>query len=237
MYKSPKKLFLIPSTLGNPSPDYSIPAETGKTLHNLHHIVVEDEKTARRFIVQCGLKDHLAFLNFYLLNEHTRENEIPAILEASGNEDIGLLSDAGLPAVADPGALLVEQAHKKGIKVVPLVGPSSILLALMASGLNGQSFAFHGYLPVKPEERKHKIRNLERRAETETQSQIFIETPYRNNQMIQCLLESCKPFTRLCIASSLTLPEEWIQTQRIEDWRLQPPGDMKGKPAVFILDV
>ncbi|HJZ40930.1 MAG TPA: SAM-dependent methyltransferase, partial [Bacteroidales bacterium] len=146
-----------------------------------------------------------------------------------------LLSDAGVPAVADPGAALVEEAYRLNMRVIPLAGPSSIILALMASGLNGQNFAFNGYLPVKSPERINRLRYLEKRSEVEKQSQLFIETPYRNNQLTATLLENCKPGTRLCIAANITLPGEWIRTRTVQAWRKQPPPDLNKQPAVFIL--
>lgn len=204
-------------------------------IRSINCFVVEEERTARRFLAGCGLKDKLARIQFFLLNEHTPVSEIPAIFQSTGSSDIGMISEAGVPGVADPGALLVEEAHRLNVRVVPLVGPSSLLLALMASGLNGQQFAFNGYLPVKSHERTARIKHFEKRSETEKQSQIFIEAPYRNNQLIQAFLETCKSGTRLCIASNITLPTEWIKTKTIGDWRITNPPDLKKQPAVFIL--
>jgi|WetSurSiteA1Bulk_404760.scaffolds.fasta_scaffold00012_33 16S rRNA (cytidine1402-2'-O)-methyltransferase len=230
-----RRLFLIPSTLGDSPLEPVLPQGNRDILESLNHLIVEEEKTARRFLVRCGLKSNLELIHFYSLNEHTADKEIPLMIKEAGDADLGLLSEAGVPAVADPGAKVVEEAHRQGIQVIPLVGPSSIILALMASGLNGQCFAFNGYLPVKSHERAGKIRFLEKRSETEKQSQVFIEAPYRNNQLTEALLENCKPGTRLCIAANLTLPSEWIKTRPIREWRLQPPPDLNRQPAVYII--
>jgi 16S rRNA (cytidine1402-2'-O)-methyltransferase len=235
MHDNERLLYLIPSTLGNSSIEQVIPAFNLEVIQSLSHFVVEEEKTARRFLIRCGYKNSIDAVHFYLLNEHTNANEIPSIFTESDTSNLGLISEAGVPAVADPGALLVEEAFRLNIRVIPLAGPSSIILALMASGLNGQQFAFNGYLPVKSIERNARIKFFEKRSETERQSQLFIETPYRNNQLIEALLENCRPGTRLCIAVNLTLPDEWIRTKTIREWRLQPPPDLKRQPAVFIL--
>jgi 16S rRNA (cytidine1402-2'-O)-methyltransferase len=230
-----RSLFLIPATLGESPVSQVIPAGNLEIMHKISHFVVEEEKTARRFLVHCGMKERLDSVRFYLLNEHSQDMDIPAIFIDSGDHDLGLISEAGVPAVADPGAQLVAEAYSRNFRVIPLAGPSSLILALMASGLNGQCFAFNGYLPVKTPERIGRIRFFEKRSETEKQSQIFIETPYRNNQMAETLLLNCKPGTRLCIAANLTLAEEWICTKSIREWKLNPPPDLKGKPSVFIL--
>lgn len=231
---SPRKLFLIPSTLGDSTIEQVIPQYNIEVILSLTHFVVEEERTARRFLVRCGYKNILDQARFFILNEHTRYTEIPPIFIDSGNADLGLISEAGVPGVADPGALLVSEAYKQNFTVIPLAGPSSLLLALMASGLNGQQFAFNGYLPVKPHERDSKIRFYEKRSEAEKQTQLFIEAPYRNNQLSESLLQNLKPETRLCIAVNLTLPDEWISTRTIREWRKQPPPDLKRQPAVFI---
>jgi 16S rRNA (cytidine1402-2'-O)-methyltransferase len=230
-----RHLYLIPSTLGESAITRVLPPYNLEIIKSLTHFAVEEEKTARRFLVRCGFKDELASVSFYLLNEHTPAGEIPAIFADSGTLSLGMISEAGVPGVADPGASLVKEAYRLNIKVVPLVGPSSILLALMASGLNGQQFAFNGYLPVKSPERNARIRFYEKRSETEKQSQLFIEAPYRNNQLIQALLENCKRGTSLCIAANLSLPDEWIRTKTIHEWQLEPPPDLKRQPAVFII--
>lgn len=230
----PPRLYLIPSLLGESPVNRSLPDYNTGILRTLRHFAVEDERSARRFLVRCGYPQ-VGEAVLYLLNEHTAHTEVPKILDACGMHDLGLISEAGLPAVADPGAALVEEAIRRSRQVVPLVGPSSLMLALMASGLNGQQFAFNGYLPVKDPERSVRIRQLEKRSETENQSQLFIETPYRNNQLAEALMQGCRPETRLCIAVNLTLENEWIMTRSIRDWKRMPPPDLKKQPAVFIL--
>jgi 16S rRNA (cytidine1402-2'-O)-methyltransferase len=230
-----RNLYLIPSTLGDTPAQQVLPLPNLDIIRSLDHFVVEELRTARRFLVRCGYGKPIDSVQFYLLNEHTPEEEVPGFFSAAGYADMGLISEAGLPAVADPGSVLVREAYKLNFKVIPLVGPSSIMLALMASGLNGQNFAFNGYLPAKNPERAGRIRFLEKRSENEKQSQVFIETPYRNNHLIETLLEVCKPLTRLCIAANITLENEWIRTKTIREWKIQPPPDLKKQPAVFIL--
>jgi len=234
MQNSGKKLFLIPATLGESEITRVIPGYNIEIIHSLSHFVVEEERSARRFLIRCGYKN-ISDVHFYILNEHTADTEIPSILKLSDEASLGLLSEAGLPAVADPGAMLVREAYRLNITVIPLAGPSSLMLALMASGLNGQNFAFNGYLPVKANERTSKIRFYENRSETDHQSQIFIEAPYRNNQLAGALLATLKPLTSLCIALNLTLPGEWIRTCTVREWRQNPPPDMHKKPAVFVI--
>ncbi len=230
-----RNLYLIPSTLGDTPAQQVMPSPNFDIIRSLDHFVVEELRTARRFLVRCGYAKPIDSVQFFLLNEHTPDQDVPAFFSAAGYGNMGLISEAGLPAVADPGSVLVREAYKLNYKVIPLVGPSSIMLALMASGLNGQNFAFNGYLPVKNPERASRIRFLEKRSESEMQSQIFIETPYRNHHLIETLLEVCKPMTRLCIAANITLENEWICTKRIQEWKMQPPPDLKKQPAVFIL--
>ena len=230
-----RKLYLIPAPLGESPVGQVIPAGNLEIIQQLGHFVVEEEKTARRFLIRCGFKSKLESARFYILNEHTDGQVIPAIFADAGEADLGLISEAGLPAVADPGAKLVETAYRLNFRVIPLAGPSSLMLALMASGLNGQSFAFNGYLPVKPAERTNRIRFYEKRSENEQQTQLFIEAPYRNNQLLEALLKSCKDSTRLCIAVNLTLHGEWISTKTIGEWRGQPAPDLNRQPAVFLL--
>jgi 16S rRNA (cytidine1402-2'-O)-methyltransferase len=234
MSERERKLFLIPATLGETSINKVIPDFNVEIIQNLRHFVVEEERTARRFLIHCGYKENINNTCFYILNEHTRASEIPLIFSDSGDGDLGLISEAGLPGIADPGAMLVEEANRLNIRVIPLSGPSSLLLALMASGLNGQQFAFNGYLPVKPHERSIRIKFYEKRSEAENQSQLFIEAPYRNNQLIEALLGTLKSQTRLCIAANLTLPGEWIKTKKVIEWKNSPPPDLKRQPAVFI---
>lgn len=228
------KLYLIPSPLGEYAPAEVIPEGTLKVLKGLQVFVVEETRTARRYLSAAGLKGHIAELEFHELNEHTAPAEVEALLPLFDKGDVGLISEAGLPAVADPGAALVALCHRHGISVVPLVGPSSLMLALMASGLDGQSFAFRGYLPAKTDERRAAIRRLEKDSAGLRQSQIFIETPYRNDSLLGDLLEQLSPATRLCIAANITLPDAFIRTDSIAGWRKNKP--LIGKiPCVFII--
>jgi len=227
-------LYLIPSTLGDVSPQDVIPQKTLQILKKLDHFIVEEERTARRFLIKTGINIPVDSITFFILNEHTGKENITSFFENSGNADMGLLSEAGVPAVADPGTDLIRMAHRMGYRVVPLVGPSSVLLAVMASGLSGQNFAFSGYLPVKTNEREARIRFLEKRSILENQAQIFIEAPYRNNQLMKSILETCSPETWLCIASNITLENEWIATRTITEWKRVVP-DLNKQPAVFIL--
>ncbi|MBS1233699.1 MAG: SAM-dependent methyltransferase [Bacteroidetes bacterium] len=227
-------LYLIPSTLGDVSPQDVIPQKTLQILKKLDHFIVEEERTARRFLIKAGINKPVDAITFFILNEHTGKENLSSFFENSGNTDMGLLSEAGVPAVADPGTDLIRVAHRMGFRVVPLVGPSSVLLAVMASGLNGQNFAFTGYLPVKTNERAARIRFLEKRSLMENQAQVFIEAPYRNNQLMKSILETCSPETWLCIASNITLEKEWISTRTIAEWKREIP-DLNKQPSVFIL--
>lgn len=228
-------LFLIPSTLGADAPLETIPAQTVSLLHRIDHLIVESPKQARRFLQQCGIRVSARTIQFHVLDEHTTDRDLPALLTPMmEGHDTGVLSDAGCPGVADPGARLVRLAHEKRIEVMPLVGPSSIVLALMASGLNGQQFAFHGYLPVEPSARTAAIVSLEKRARTRNETQIFIETPYRNDQIFAALTQTCAPDSMLCIAADLTLPAQFIRTMTIRQWRTSTP-DLNRRPTVFLL--
>lgn len=232
-------LHLIPSPLGDCAPSDVIPAPVLQELRNIRRYVVEDARSARRYLSSAGLKGSVAELELRELNEHTRPEEVESLLElfhdAEGKPtDVGLISEAGLPAVADPGAALVELCHERGIRVVPHVGPSSLMLALMASGLNGQSFAFRGYLPAKTDERRKAIREIERESARLHQTQIFIETPYRNDAMLADLLEALKPGTRLCMAADITLPDETILTRTVQRWKREVPKIGK-RPCVFLI--
>jgi 16S rRNA (cytidine1402-2'-O)-methyltransferase len=229
-------LYLIPSTLGDAPPQESIPAGNLQVIEKLRYFIVEDVRTARRFLKKALPSINIDGLIFQVLNEHTPVPEIAALLEPllAGN-DTGLLSEAGLPCVADPGALLVGHAHESGIRIVPLTGPSSIFLALMASGFNGQNFAFSGYLPIDKRERAAKIRELESMAYQSDQAQIFIETPYRNQQMMEALLETCHAQTRICLAVNLTMPDEVILSRTAEQWKKLKWPDIHKKPAVFLI--
>lgn len=231
----PGTLFLIPAPLGEVDFAEIIPAHVQQHIAELEYFIVEHPKTARQFLKQIGGMRPLQEISMQVLNEHTRLNEIDQLLAPlfAGN-NIGLLSEAGCPAVADPGANLVRVAHRKCVPIVPLVGPSSILLALMASGLNGQCFHFHGYLPVKNELRLRKIIQLEEESARTNQTQIFIEAPYRNQKLLEILTQSCRDDTDLCIASNLTLPDEYIATRTIKEWRDCLP-DINKKPTVFLL--
>ena len=231
----PGKLFLIPAPLGDCTVESVIPQGTLEILHKLHFFIVEELRTARRYLKKSGIKTPIEELTLLTLNEHTPEKDIPALLQPllEGN-DTGLLSEAGAPAVADPGASLVALAHRRHIEVIPLVGPSSLLLALMASGLNGQSFAFNGYLPVKSRERQQFIRQLEKRSVSGRQTQLFIETPYRNHALLNDLLSCCAPETQLCIAANITMPDAYIHTKTIAEWKKTEVAIHK-KPCIFLI--
>lgn len=228
-------LYLIPTTLGETDLDRILPAYNNEIVNRLDFFIVEDVRTARRFLKKINPATDIDSKTFYVLNQHTRPEEIAGFLKPlSEGREVGVISEAGCPAIADPGADVVAIAQEKGFKVVPLVGPSSILLALMASGFNGQSFAFNGYLPVQPADRTKAIKRLENRAHNEKQSQIFIETPYRNMKMLQDIIYVCQPTTRLCIAADITLETEFIRTKTIRDWKKQLP-DLNKRPCIFIL--
>ncbi|MGM9721747.1 MAG: SAM-dependent methyltransferase [Candidatus Egerieousia sp.] len=213
-------LYLIPSPIGDVAPAEVIPQSVLELLPKLNHFVVEELRTVRRYLSNAGLKGKIDSLNFYLLNEHTPKEQVEKYLQILlCGEDVGLISEAGLPAVADPGAYLVELAQRADIEVVPLVGPSSLMMALMASGLNGQCFAFNGYLPVKEPDRSKEIKELERLSAKREQSQIFIETPYRNERLLADFLQHCAPSTRLTVAADISLPTQFIKTKSIEEWR------------------
>lgn len=226
---------MIPTPLGDYDPALVLPAPVFQVISGLKTFVVEEVRTARRFLSAAGLKGHIGELDFHELNEHTAPAEVDAFakLFADGN-NVGLLSEAGLPAVADPGALLVALCHREGIEVVPLTGPSSLMMALMASGLNGQSFAFNGYLPVKPEERRNALKNLEKRSSQLHQSQIFIETPYRNDSLLADILATCGGHTKVCVAADITLESAYIKTRTVEQWKRDVPVIGK-RPCVFII--
>ena len=212
-----------------------LPGAVLETACSIRRFVVEELRTARRVLSRYGLRGHIDELEFHVLNEHTSPQEVEAMLSLFGDgQDVGLLSEAGLPAVADPGAALVALCHRHGIRVVPLVGPSSLMLALMASGLNGQSFAFRGYIPAKTEERRSAIKGLEKQSRSLSQSQILIETPYRNDALLADLLRELAPETRLCVAADLTLPTQYIRTDTVAGWR-KTPVTVGKRPCVFIL--
>ena len=228
-------LYLIPTPLGVSDSDWTIPTAVRQCIADLSSYIVERPKTARRFLKQVGCKLPLQEIKMQVLDEHTKPYELTALLKPLlAGQDVGLLSEAGCPAVADPGADLVRLAHQKNIKVVPLIGPSSILLALMASGLNGQRFVFHGYIPVENHARISKIITLEKQSILQDQTQIFIETPYRNQKLLGLLTQICSNETSLCVASNLTFADEYIATKTIKAWKYVLP-DINKKPAIFLL--
>lgn len=229
------KLYLIPTVLGETEPLEVLPLSIKTVIEELNHFIVENERTARRFIKKLTPRKSQENLDLFQLNKFTDAQMIPSYLEPCfKGYSVGILSEAGCPGIADPGAAVVKIAHELGIQVVPLVGPSSILLGLMASGMNGQQFAFWGYLPIEPTERKKKIKELERLSIQFGQTQIFIETPYRNEKLFQELLVSLKKQTRLCVAADLTLKSEYIKSQTIAAWSNEKPNLHK-KPAIFII--
>jgi 16S rRNA (cytidine1402-2'-O)-methyltransferase len=229
------RLFLIPAPLGDGQISDVIPAGTIDAISPLTHFAVEEFRSARRYLSKAGFKGKIDTLQFYLLNEHSKAEETFEIIELlNSGTDVGLISEAGLPAIADPGANLVESAHRHNIEVRPLTGPSSIFLALMASGKNGQNFAFIGYLPAKTEERRVKIKELEKYAAKSGQSQIIIETPYRNDSLLADFLQICSESTMLTIASEITNESQFIKTKSIGEWKRHKP-ELNKKPCVFIL--
>jgi 16S rRNA (cytidine1402-2'-O)-methyltransferase len=228
------KLYLIPTLLGEGNPEEVLPANVIKIIRELRYFIVEDIRSARRFLSKAKTPFPIDTLTFFTLNEHTSASEVLHYLDPCQDNDMGVLSEAGVPGVADPGADAVRLAHQHGIRVVPLIGPSSILLAVMASGLNGQNFAFNGYLPVKQPERIHQIKFLEKRAWGENQTQVFIEAPYRNMQLLQDILNSCAPSTMLGISADISLETEFIKTQRIDEWKKHLP-ELHKRPAIFLI--
>ncbi len=229
------KLYLIPAPLGENEPAEVIPAPVLEKLRDIRTFVVEELRTARRYLSRAGLRGHIEELEFHVLNEHTPAAEVEAMASLfEDGRNVGLVTEAGLPAVADPGAALVALCHRHGIRVVPFVGPSSLMMALMASGLNGQSFAFQGYLPAKTDERRSAIKALEKQSAAHRQTQIFIETPYRNDAMMEDLLRICAPSTRLCIAANITMPDETILTRSVAQWR-KDPVTLGKRPCVFLI--
>lgn len=228
-------LYLIPSPLGESALDAILPPATLALIRRLDTFVVEHPKTARAFLKQTGAALPLQQLTLLELNEHTRGSELDALLAPLlAGKDVGLISEAGAPAVADPGASLARLAHGKGIRVTPIVGPSAILLALMASGLNGQRFVFHGYLPVDKAARASRLRELENASRQQDETQIFIETPYRNPQLFDAIMKTCSPATLLCLATDVTLASEQIQMRSVSEWKQRPPAIDK-RPTVFLL--
>ncbi|WP_443937647.1 SAM-dependent methyltransferase [Pedobacter sp. MW01-1-1] len=227
-------LYLIPVPLAEEAAHKTFTPYLVDTINQIDTYIVENSKTARKFLKEAGLKTPQKDLIVHDYGKHNRKDLSQFFHELKAGKDVGLMSEAGCPGIADPGADIVAEAHKLGIKVVPLVGPSSILLALMASGFNGQSFAFWGYLPIDKEQRSKRIKDLDLSASRYKQTQIFIETPFRNNQLLEEVLKSCKPHTQLCIASNLTAENEFIKTQSIYNWRKESI-DLHKQPVIFLL--
>src|SRR6267154_537838 len=228
-------LYLLPNTLGDVAPEAVIPAAALDRARSLDYIIAEDPKAARAFLKRIAPTRPLQSIRVERLDHNTKRSDIPAFLEPLlAGSDAGLLSEAGLPAVADPGAGLVRLAHEKGVRVVPLSGPSSIVLALSASGLEGQRFAFHGYLPVAPAELASALKDLERQSRRLRETQIFIETPYRNDRTLAAMLRALAPATLVCVAADLTLESETVKTRPVVAWRRETP-QLKGRPTVFLL--
>ena len=229
-------LYLIPVTLGETSINQVLPSYNHDVICGIRHFIVENVRSARRFLKKVDKTIDIDALVFYELNRHTDRNFIGAYLEPLRNgEAVGIISEAGCPAIADPGADVVAIAQSLGLRVVPLVGPSSILMALMASGFNGQSFAFNGYLPVEGAQRIRAVKKLEGKVQSENQTQIFIETPYRNTKMMETLLSALSPRTRLCVAAGITCAEEFIRTRTVADWKKSEIPDISRIPAIFLL--
>lgn len=229
------KLYLIPNLLGDVQPLTVLPLSVKAAIEKIDYYIVEHEKDARRFIKNVVSHKKQPKLKFYQLNKFTTADEIPTMLDPCfEGHDVGLISDAGCPGVADPGARIVQLAHRFNIKVKPLVGPSSILLGMMASGLNGQNFAFNGYLPIEKDERKRELKRLEKLSKQMDQSQLFIETPYRNNQLLQGMLESLHSETQICVACDLTLPTQFIKTTTVAEWK-KIKVDLQKRPTLFII--
>lgn len=228
-------LYLIPVTLGDTPIKSVLPEYNSEVIAGIRHFIVEDVRSARRFLRKVDPQFDIDGSQFYELNKHTAPEVVAGYLKPlQSGIPMGVISEAGCPAVADPGADVVAIAQRKGMKVVPLVGPSSIILSVMASGFNGQSFAFNGYLPIKPDDRAKKLRQLEQRIYNEEQTQLFIETPYRNGKMLEDILATCRPQTKLCIAANLTCEDEYVHTRTVKEWRGKVP-DLSKIPCIFLL--
>lgn len=229
-------LYLIPVTLGDTPLERVLPSYNRTVVLGIRHFIVEEVRTARRFLKQVERSIDIDALTFYPMGKHADAALFARYLEPlRRGEPVGVISEAGCPAVADPGADVVAVAQKEGLKVVPLVGPSSILLAVMASGFNGQSFAFHGYLPIDPAARTKALKRLESLAISENQTQLFIETPYRNARMVADIMRACRPQTRLCVAAGLTTPQEYVRTLTVKQWRETKMPELAKVPAIFVL--
>lgn len=228
-------LYLIPVTLGDTTIESVLPPYNKEIILCIKHFIVEDIRSARRFLKKVEREIDIDTLTFYELNKHTSPDDISGYLKPLiAGESMGVISEAGCPAVADPGADVVAIAQRNNLKVVPLVGPSSIILSVMGSGFNGQSFAFHGYLPIESGERAKKLKMLEQRVYAEQQTQLFIETPYRNNKMADDILANCRPQTKLCIAANITCEGEFIKTRTVKEWKGKVP-DLSKIPCIFLL--
>lgn len=233
-------IYMIPCPISDETPVWDVlPEANRKVMDSLDYFIVENTRSARRFLSKAGVKHRIEELEFVELNEHTTdEREVERMLRpVLEGRPAGVISEAGVPGVADPGAAIVALAHRHGVRVVPLVGPSSILMSVMASGLNGQSFAFVGYLPVKDQERQRRLKELERRAMEERQAQLFIEAPYRNIKLFEALLKTLSPKMRLTVAADITAPEEYIRTLRVEEWRRLAVPDIAKRPTIFVLGI
>ena len=229
-------LYMIPVTLGDDRLSHVLPQEVMALTRKLDNFVVENEKSARRFLSSLKTEKPVREINMQLLNEHTEAKDIPALLSPLlAGHDVGMLSEAGCPGIADPGAALAEAAHRRGIRVSPLVGPSSILLSLMASGFNGQQFTFLGYLPSDKNARITKLKEIEKRSQQRKETQIFIETPYRNQHMLEDILAHCGDATKLCVASNISLENELIISKPIAEWKKMGPLDLQKQPTVFLI--
>lgn len=228
-------LYLIPNLLGETPVEQVLPPYNRQIILGIRHFIVEDVRTARRFLKLVDRSIDIDQLTFYTLNKHTNPGEVSGMLKPlEEGSPMGVISEAGCPAVADPGADVVAIAQRKGLQVIPLVGPSSIILAVMGSGFNGQSFAFNGYLPIEPEDRIKTLKKLEQRAYTENQTQLFIETPYRNAKMMSDILKACRPQTHLCIAAGLTTKDDYIKTRTIKEWGGKLP-QLDKIPCIFLI--
>ncbi len=228
-------IYLIPNTLGESPIDFNLPEENIRIINSIRHFIVEDVRTARRFLKKVNKEIDIDKLTFFVLDKHTRTEDIPTFLKpALAGSDMGIISEAGCPGVADPGADVVAIAHQCALRVAPLIGPSSILLSLMASGMNGQNFAFNGYLPAGKGESIKALKHLEERSIREKQTQIFIETPFRNVKLLQDMMFALRPTTRLCIGVDITLASEMIVTRSVDQWRNKLP-DLSKRPAIFLI--
>ena len=228
-------LYLIPNLLGDTPVEQVLPPYNHEIIMGIRHFIVEDVRTARRFLKLVDRSIDIDQLTFYTLNKHTNPEEVASMLRPlEEGSPMGVISEAGCPAVADPGADVVAIAQRKGLQVVPLVGPSSIILAVMGSGFNGQSFAFNGYLPIEPDERIKVLKKLEQRAYTENQTQLFIETPYRNAKIMADILKACRPQTHLCIAAGLSTKDEYIKTSTVKEWTGHLP-QLEKIPCIFLI--